>query len=626
MANALTKFADNGTASVISYNVPEPTIYNGRTVSKLYSRGAGVPGSPAPQESDPDYPVTSMMLPPAAAAPIVAELTLDMVTRAMMEGFGDRTLFPNLGVPPGRIRYVVYDATKPNQYYQRYYPAVIYYGMTPPRYYVGYTGMVTEYDTTPVFSGESGLHVLYFDQGASFYGFLAPADWANQWLSDPLRTLTPATVLANLRAGLQLRIFVDATNRYDYRFEAPKRSATVAIIEKYRLSTFLGNYGAGRTLQTFSLLPGEKTKISIKTYQRSTTTAKAASSVLDSYTKESAQEFEDTVGQERSNRSEQKDSQEWHVEAEVEQNWGVVEAKAKAGYSGGTTSARESTARNMSNATQKHAAKATSKRDINITQSSETKVEEGSENSSVRELQNINVGSTLNFVFRQMNQQFYTLFHLVDAQLAYLDSSTGIRRFGVGELEELLDLAFGASPSQGINGPSTDPTKWATARILMRNRILSELLNVVDHTGTTVPFIEEKSFDGVLFGTDNEPFTTKYWRSRSDMTSVFKDLPNNFSVEVPGIILSATANVMRTDAVIVDSVLGLGQGLDHYSQELQNSTVRLQKAQNDLGEAQRKRLELAQQLLEQRDSERGKLYGKLFPPAPTPAAKDEAAT
>lgn len=38
---------------------------------------------------------------------------------------------------------------------------------------------------------------------------------------------------------------------------------TFLIVEEYRLSNFLGQYGAGRTVKTFSLLPGESTTISV---------------------------------------------------------------------------------------------------------------------------------------------------------------------------------------------------------------------------------------------------------------------------------------------------------------------------------------------------------------------------
>lgn len=616
MATALTQFETDGQASVLSYNIPEPTIYNGQTVAKLFERGVGTPGNVnnpmAPQAGDVDYAVTSHMLPPAAVVPVGA-LTLESVTRAMRDGFADPAIFPNVGVPPGRIRYVVFDPVKINQYYQRVYPANPSPGV---EYYSGYTGMVSEYDTIGVYYFESGSRQIYGEPGRNFSGYLAP-DGNSLWLSNGLRMLSPATVLSQLQTGFQLRIFVDGTNKYSYRFELPKQKVAIAIIEKYRLSTFLGNYGAGRTLQTFSLLPGEKTKLSVKTYKRSTTTAKAASSVLDSYTQESAHEFERSVADERANKAEQKDSQEWHVEAEVEQNWGVVAVKAKAGYSGGTASARESTARSMNNATQKHAAKASSKRDINITQTSETKEEEGTENSNIRDLQNINVGSTLNFVFRQMNQQYYTVFHLVDAQLAYFDTTVGIRRFSFGEIESLLDLAVGASPSQGVSGASTNVNSWAAARILLRNRILSEMLNIIDHTGTMVPFVEEKVYTGPVFGTvTNETFTTRYWRTRSDMLSTFTDPETTFSIQVPGVILGVTTNVMRTDAVIADSVLGLGQGLDMYSQTLQTETVRLQRAQNDLQAAQSKRVQLAAAVLGGKDATQAAIFGQVFPPPP----------
>lgn len=36
------------------------------------------------------------------------------------------------------------------------------------------------------------------------------------------------------------------------------------IVEKYKLSNFLGNYGAGKTIKTFSLLPGEKNENNCK--------------------------------------------------------------------------------------------------------------------------------------------------------------------------------------------------------------------------------------------------------------------------------------------------------------------------------------------------------------------------
>jgi hypothetical protein len=43
---------------------------------------------------------------------------------------------------------------------------------------------------------------------------------------------------------------------------------TIALVETWELRSFLGDYGLGRTLQTFSLLPGERTTITTHTWRR----------------------------------------------------------------------------------------------------------------------------------------------------------------------------------------------------------------------------------------------------------------------------------------------------------------------------------------------------------------------
>ena len=58
----------------------------------------------------------------------------------------------------------------------------------------------------------------------------------------------------------------------------PKPRNMIILVETYALTSFLGNYGAGRVVSTFNLLPNEKTKISLKTWKTTETTAKQASS------------------------------------------------------------------------------------------------------------------------------------------------------------------------------------------------------------------------------------------------------------------------------------------------------------------------------------------------------------
>ena len=206
------------------------------------------------------------------------------------------------------------------------------------------------------------------------------------------------------------------------------------------MSSYLGAYGAGRVLKTFTLLPGEKTKISVKTYTRRTTDQKAASSILDSYTEESADEFENSLSSEQSDKRSETENFEYHAEAEASASWGWGSAKVSGGVKGGTSSAREEFAKNVSNATQKHCAKASSKRDVQVNTSYEVKEETGEETAIERAIENVNLSRVLNFVFRQMNQQFITILALVDVRVAFFNGhQLAAREVALPQLDSLLE-------------------------------------------------------------------------------------------------------------------------------------------------------------------------------------------
>ena len=109
------------------------------------------------------------------------------------------------------------------------------------------------------------------------------------------KALDPDDAVAKVNAGYRLVRYKDFGGKPAVKMLPPlppEPRPRLLLVEVYRLSSYLGAYGAGRVLKTFTLLPGEKTKISVKTYTRRTTDAKAASSILDSFTKESAEDFE----------------------------------------------------------------------------------------------------------------------------------------------------------------------------------------------------------------------------------------------------------------------------------------------------------------------------------------------
>jgi hypothetical protein len=131
----------------------------------------------------------------------------------------------------------------------------------------------------------------------------------------------------------------------------------------------------------------------VKTYTKTATTAAEASSILDSLSEESATDFETSVQTEQSDQSEYAKSFEYNAEAEASASWGFGSVSLSGGVAGSTNSSREEFAKNVSAATEKQSAAASSKRDVQVNTSFEVSTEVGEETS-------------LNFVFRQMNQEF----------------------------------------------------------------------------------------------------------------------------------------------------------------------------------------------------------------------------
>ncbi|HZG88107.1 Ig-like domain-containing protein [Paenibacillus sp.] len=389
--------------------------------------------------------------------------------------------------------------------------------------------------------------------------------------------------------------------------EVNSRLKRLILVESYRMSSYLANYGAGRTIKTFSLLPGEKSKISIRSYRENETTAKSAATILDSVTDDIAEEFENSIAKEQADQKSYKESNEYKIEGEAGVSWGWGSAKISAGVSGGTNAAREQFAKNVVNNTQKHVAKASARRDVQINTTYEEKNTTTDETTIVREIENINVSRTLNFVFRQMNQEFITLLHLVDVRIGYftIDTINGeekkqYREVTLPQLDALLEEVI-------------VPEKRAE----VRNAILYQLMNIFDYQDRHHSFVEEEPFkdrDGNVIPLSH------YLRVKKDYTSTYRDDATGTTIEVPGIILAATRHILRTDGIVVEALLGQGEALDHYSRSLQLQAIREKDLRNDLLEAEVRMKRLALKILGEKDAEAAQLYAMLNPP---PAAAKE---
>lgn len=390
------------------------------------------------------------------------------------------------------------------------------------------------------------------------------------------------SLVARLNAGERLVVSNNA-------FGTPTVSTTqvptsprpaLYLVETLRLSSYLGDYGAGRVIKTMTLLPGESTKISVTTFRETDEKRVESSSVLDSVTDEAATDLSQSIQSEQSNQKAFTESSEYYADVAAKANWGWGSAQAKAGVKGGTNAARQEATKNLSNATETHAAKASSKREVEVDASYEATSKQSEQVAIEREITNVNVSRTLNFVFRQMNQEFVTFTHLTDVRVAYFDGFHESRReVPLSDLEHLLDEVV------------VDHERPA-----VKQMILDELSDVLDWRGQSVALVEEVALP-------NSTTTFRRFSPRVETVTLGHG-EGETTYEIPGVVLGIDNYVMRTDGVIVESLLGEGVALDAYAAELQSIEVDRRRAEADLLAARAARAALVNQIIEQGDEAR----------------------
>jgi hypothetical protein len=192
-------------------------------------------------------------------------------------------------------------------------------------------------------------------------------------------------------------------------------------------------------------------------------------------------------------------------------------------------------------------------------------------------------------------------------RLAFFNGdSTQTREYTLPELEDLINDVI-------LPGKRDE----------VRKAIEAELGSILDYQGKKAPacnyeghvidkrdFVEQKP---VLDPSGNK--LRSYWSFAKDLYSVYQDSTGNMISGIQGIILGATKNTMRTDGVIVDSILGGGDGLDSYSHALQDESVRKARVDNEV-------IQLGIDIVKAADdSKKADAYAAIFKPAPSPAPK-----
>ncbi len=365
--------------------------------------------------------------------------------------------------------------------------------------------------------------------------------------------------------GLALHLIKDwAGNKMFVKVPSnPKPKPRLFIVERYGISSFLGEYGVGRTVKTFTLLPGETTTISLRTWQSTSESIKESSSIIDSHEQAARTRFAEQVQAETTDRATDSSTSEWQVEAGATASWGWGSAKVSGGASGEYQAGREEFGRQLSEATTEHASDASSKRELSVTSSSERTTEAGSETFVERTITNLNRRRVLNFVFRELNQKYVTKFHLLEVRVAFCNGlEKSWREVPLSGLRPLLQEYV---VTRKVNDVAQKILKVAGI-VFDENDNAINCLDLVE-IGTNGASAGVTSEAPLVSNEFAPPTDCAYYRFRRGA------LTPQGSHPVDGVLLQSKEITMRTDSVVVEALLGQADALDQYAMQIQAETA-----------------------------------------------------
>jgi hypothetical protein len=411
-----------------------------------------------------------------------------------------------------------------------------------------------------------------------------------------------STVGNAIAAGLRPVATEHFGGRIDIAY-LPKPAAAkprIYVIEEYRVASYLGRYGAGKTVGTFSLLPGEKTTITVRTYEDRTESSTEAQNILDSFSEESAEEFENTLQEETGSSEENSTSFGASTSAELGADVNLlgivgVDAGGSAETEVDTSTTRQSFANAITSSLEKHVASTSSHREVQVNTSTSQSVSSGEEQSIVRTLENINRSRVLNFVMRQLQQEYLTLTYLANVKFLYTN--------GYPESAEMVELP----ELHRLLESKLEPERVKPAFA----RLLKPYCSVYNHVDRRFSFLEKvtESFADCPFAEPGETFT--YWRRSRDMADEYQ------GIVVPGVILKVTTSILQTPSVIAEALLGQGEALDQYNRDLQQAAVEASQLENE-------RVELGLETLRAVADpvQRAAAFAQVFPPPVEPEVEE----
>ena len=341
-----------------------------------------------------------------------------------------------------------------------------------------------------------------------------------------------------------------------------------ALVETWELRSYLGDYGLGRTLQTFSLLPGERTTISVDTWRSESATRDDATSIFDSSDSAAQTRFGTSVATESGAAFQ--DQGGWSLSVGTSASasgsfFGVVQGSAsvEAGFAANHQEASQRWSSNLSQSASDHAAQANNSRRQAVQSSSTTTTESGSATTTIRELSNTNLRRVLNFVFRELNQTYETYVVLRDIKLAFYNGRPG--SVEIVPLTELRRFITTHVPAAQQDAAARFVLAMCAQRLSWKNDLITTLQVGKRPNGSSYEWTPATLDGRGELDFADSPLSSDFrWRFAPGALSG-ADAPR----AIDGVITQRSNVVLRTDNMVVEALLGQADALDPYATALQ---------------------------------------------------------
>ncbi|MNW45559.1 hypothetical protein D3C74_228270 [compost metagenome] len=388
----------------------------------------------------------------------------------------------------------------------------------------------------------------------------------------------------------------------------------LSIVEVYQLSSFLGRSAIGKLINTFTLLPGEESTVTIRTFSRIASTKNQSSSIVDSYSKETEDRFYDERKRESGYLKYREVNEAISAKAGGTGFWGWGTASASAGTNRDTHDKRTDFSKDFMKSVRNHTQKASSSRHIQIgTSESQETVNERYE-SVERKLKNPNINRTLSYKFKQINQEFNVALQLVDVKIAYSKKDKLKQAiYETYSLEDLEQLLIDKIKAEYIDEVRKRIENMMLLKVHKQDNLdLTKRTDDVCSDDEILDFelkcvAERVSIDNLGNETISDvcntvgPVVNSYVRFKKNKTKVtYKtDDINPGELCLPGYLVRFNIHKVLTDGVRIDPYVGTQDALDGHGLSLQQNILNQMEKDNQMREVLRKREELAQDLFRQ---------------------------